>query len=46
MHCVTVSPGFLPETLYIAAPASLSEISTVPVANVFPSFDVVLVNAE
>src|SRR5438445_1365946 len=42
----TVSPGFFPLTLYMAAPASLSERTTVPDANWLLSFDVVLENAE
>ncbi len=45
MQVVTVSPGFLPDTLYIAAPASLSLIVTEPVANVLAVFEVVPENA-
>src|SRR2546426_10871627 len=45
MHACTESLGFLLLTLYIAEPASLSEIVTVPVAKELPSFDVVLEKA-
>ena len=39
-------PSFWFETLYIAAPESLSAIDTVPDANELPELVVVLVNAE
>ena len=46
MHWVTESPGFRLETLYMAAPESLSDRVTEPEANELPEFVVVLVNAE
>src|SRR5436309_12662095 len=45
MQACTESLGFLLLTLYIAEPASLSEIVTVPVAKELPSFEVVLEKA-
>src|SRR5919106_4206516 len=46
MHFSTTSPGSRLETLYIAEPASLSLMLTVPAAKLLPLFDVVDVNAE
>src|SRR5437870_5785732 len=46
MHLVNVSPGFWLETEYIADPASLSPMYTVPAANELPVFEVVLEKAE
>src|SRR5438067_13614163 len=41
MQVETESPGFLFETLYIAAPRSLSPITTVPAEKRLPEFTVV-----
>src|SRR5438093_5183417 len=46
MQAWTESPGFFPLTLYMAAPASLSPITTVPEANWLLLFVVVLEKAE
>ena len=45
MHRVTTSLGFAPVMVYIAAFASLSEITTVPAAKLSPAFTVVAENA-
>ena len=46
MHLTTGVPGVAFAMVYIAAPASLSEIDTVPAANTLPAFTVVAENAE
>src|SRR4051794_26637357 len=46
MHLVVTVPGVWFVTLYIAAPASLSLIETVPAENEFPGLVVVAENAE
>ena len=46
MHRVTATVGVAFAMLYIAAFASLSEITTVPAANVLPGFTVVAEKAE
>src|SRR3954453_18792601 len=46
MHWVTVSPGLRLVTEYMAEPASLSEMNTVPAANELPELEVELENAE
>src|SRR3954447_23384140 len=45
MHLLTVSPGLALAMLYIAAPASLSAIATVPAVIVLPALVVVLLKA-
>src|SRR4051812_13834421 len=45
MHLLTDSPGLAPVMLYIAAPASLSAIATVPAVIVLPALVVVALKA-
>src|ERR1700749_183033 len=45
MHLLTDSPGLALAMLYIAAPASLSAIATVPAVIVLPALVVVLLKA-
>src|SRR5712691_6721922 len=46
MHLTTGTSGDAFVMVYIALPASLSEIETVPAANTLPGFTVVAENAE